>query len=343
MGNRTIPHSITIPHFPIFRLNSFQVREAAFVKRNQQRWQEIEQALTTKQRPHPDRLAEIFIQLTDDLSFSRTQYPKSRVTQYLNNLASKIHLVIYTNKKEERSRFITFWKYELPMVLYESRRPLLYAFLIFIGSGIIGGISAYNDETFVRLILGDAYVNMTLENIEKGNPMAVYSGMNEGDMFFAITFNNIKVSFYAFVAGLFFSVGTGFMLFQNGIMVGAFLTFFLKKELLLHSLTVIMLHGTIELSSIVIAGAAGFVMGNSFLFPGTYSRFTSFKAGVKKGMKIVIGLVPLFILAGFIESFITRYTFMPWFLKAIVIGLSAVLIVFYFIIYPHKLAKHGKF
>lgn len=318
------------------------MREAAFVKRNQERWQGIEQALHSKLRPHPDRLAEIFIQLTDDLSFARTQYPKSRVTKYLNSLASKIHLEIYKNKKEDRNRFVTFWKQELPQVVYESHRTILYAFLIFVISVCMGAVSAVNDETFVRLVMGDAYVNMTLQNIESGNPMGVYANMDQADMFFAITFNNIKVSFYAFVAGLFFSMGTGIMLFYNGLMVGSFLAFFFKKNLLLHSVTIIMLHGTIELSSIVIAGGAGLVMGNSFLFPGTYSRFASFKDGAMKGVKIVIGLVPLFILAGFIESFITRYTIMPWIFKFLIIGASAILIVYYFIIYPRKLALHGK-
>ncbi len=318
------------------------MREAAFVKRNQERWQAIEETLRAQQRPHPDRLAEIFIELTDDLSFARTRYPKSRVTQYLNNLASKIHLEIYKNKKEEKNRFITFWKYEVPAVVYESRKPLLYALILFVTSGLMGAVSAWYDETFVRLVLGDDYVNMTLRNIENGNPMAVYGKMEETDMFFAITFNNIKVSFYAFVAGLIFSIGTGFILFQNGLMVGTFLTFFLKKDLLTHSVSVIMLHGTIELSAIVIAGGAGFVMGNSFLFPGTYSRLAAFKMGMKKGVKIIVGLVPLFILAGFIESFITRYTFMPLFFKVGIIALSAWLILFYFVIYPYKLAKHGK-
>jgi len=317
------------------------MREAAFVKRNQQRWQDIEQTLTAQQRPHPDRLAEIFIQLTDDLSFARTQYPNSRVTQYLNSLASKIHLEIYKNKKEERSRFITFWKHEVPLLLYQSRRQMVYAFIIFIVAAIVGAVSAIYDETFVRLILGDAYVNMTIENIKSGNPMAVYGQANQTDMFFAITFNNIRVSMVAFVAGLFFSLGTGLILFQNGIMVGAFLSFFYKQGLLLHSLSVIMLHGTIELSSIVIAGAAGFVMGNSFLFPGTYPRLYAFKEGVKRGVKITMGLIPLFILAGFIESFITRYAFMPVFFKVLIIGLSALLILYYFVIYPTKLARHA--
>lgn len=316
------------------------MREAAFVKRNQERWQVIEQNLQAQQL-HPDRLAEIFIQLTDDLSFARTQYPNSRVTHYLNSLASKIHLEIYKNKKEERNRFITFWKYEVPLLLHQSRRQLLYAFIIFMLAAIIGAVSAIHDETFVRLILGDAYVNMTIENIKNGNPMAVYGNMEQTDMFFAITYNNIRVSMVAFVAGLFFSIGTGLILFQNGIMVGAFLSFFYKEGLLAHSLSVIMLHGTIELSSIVIAGAAGFVMGNSFLFPGTYPRLYSFKEGVKRGVKIVMGLIPLFIMAGFIESFVTRYTFMPVLLKVLIIGLSALLILYYFVLYPSKLARHA--
>ncbi|MDL5046748.1 stage II sporulation protein M [Oscillatoria amoena NRMC-F 0135] len=203
------------------------MREAAFVKRNQERWQAIETHLQAANQPHPDRLAEIFIQLTDDLSFARTQYPNSRVTGYLNSLASKIHLEIYKNKKEERNRFVTFWKYEVPLLLYQSRGQLVIALAIFLISCLIGAVSAFYDETFVRLILGDAYVNMTIENIKNGNPMAVYGNMNETDMFFAITFNNIRVSMFAFAAGLLFSVGTGYILFSNGIMVGAFLSFFL--------------------------------------------------------------------------------------------------------------------
>jgi uncharacterized membrane protein SpoIIM required for sporulation len=265
------------------------------------------------------------------------------VTTYLNNLGSKIHLEIYKNKREDKSRFITFWKYELPQLLFQHRKQLLYALLIFVVSVLLGAVSAQYDETFVRLILGDGYVNMTLQNIENGNPLAVYGKTGETDMFFAITFNNVRVSFFAFAAGLVLSVGSGFILFSNGVMVGAFLSLFSQKGLLLDSVLIIMLHGTIELSSIVIAGAAGFVLGNSYLFPGTYSRLASFKQGALNGMKIVIGIIPLFILAGFIESFITRYTFMPVLFKAIIIFLSAFLIIFYFVYYPYKLYKNGSF
>ena len=104
----------------------------------------------------------------------------------------------------------------------------------------IGALSAAHDDTFVRLILGDAYVNMTLNNIEQGDPMAVYKSMHQSDMFFAITFNNVRVSFMAFVMGLLISVGSGLIMFYNGIMLGAFQYFFYQKGLLLTSFLTIL-------------------------------------------------------------------------------------------------------
>lgn len=326
---------------PIFQLPFF-MRESAFVKQNKARWEEFERIVKNQHSAPPDKLAELFIQITDDLSFSRTQYPESRTTQYLNSLAGKIHGEIYKNKKEEKNRIILFWKEELPAVMYGIQKQLLYAFLIFAIAGVIGAVSAAHDDTFVRLILGDGYVNMTLENIKNGNPTRIYSSGNEMNMLFMITLNNIMVSLKVFVFGVFFSLGTGLFLFYNALMVGTFMMFFYNESQLSQALPVIMLHGTIELSSIVIAAAAGFVMGNSILFPGTYTRLTSFKMGAIKGLKIVTGLVPFFILAGFIESFITRYAFMHWSIKMVVIGLSALLIIFYFVLYPIQLKRNGR-
>ncbi|CAN5131483.1 stage II sporulation protein M [soil metagenome] len=317
------------------------MREAAFIQQNRARWEAFEKVIKNPASAPPDQLAELFIQVTDDLSFSRTQYPNTRTTQYLNSLASKIHLELYKNKKEEKNRFITFWRDELPVVLYEARKPMLYALIIFLIAVTIGAVSAAYDDSFVRLILGDGYVNMTLENIKKGNATNVYSSMDEATMFFSIALNNIRVSFYIFIFGIFFSIGTGFFLFSNGVMVGAFVTFFYQEQQFSQAFPMIMLHGTIELSSIVIAAAAGFTMGNSLMFPGTYSRLDSFKIGAVKGVKIIVGLVPFFILAAFIEGVITRYAFMHWSIKTAIISLSTILMIYYFIIYPYKY-RHGK-
>ncbi len=317
------------------------MKEITFLNQNADKWQQFELLITSKGGSDPDLMADLFVQVTDDLSYSKTNYPKSKTTQYLNSIAARVHQEIYKNKREKGGRIISFWKYELPFIFKNSHKQLFYAFVIFAIAMLIGIVSAAYDDTFVRLILGDSYVNTTLENIDKGDPMAIYKSMNQIDMFFGITINNIRVAFVCFVLGILFSFGTGFMLMYNGIMLGAFQYFFYAKGLLLQSVLVIWIHGTLEISAIIIAGCAGLVMGNSILFPGTYSRGVSFIMGAKQGVKIVVGLIPVFIVAGFFESFVTRYSQMPMWLSLTIIGSSLLFIIWYFIIYPLQLNKEG--
>jgi uncharacterized membrane protein SpoIIM required for sporulation len=315
------------------------MREASFVKQNKEKWIGFENALENNAKINPDDLASYYIQLTNDLSYAQTYYPGSKTLLYLNSLASQAHQKIYITKKESKNKIISFWRDEFPLFFYQYHKTLLYAFLIFMAAVIIGAVSTLNDDSFIRLILGDAYVNMTIENIEKGEPMAVYkSGSNIGS-FLGITINNIRVAIIAFALGVIFSVGTIYVLFSNGIMLGAFITFFYNYGILEKTSTV-WLHGTIEISVIVIAGCAGLVMGNSFLFPKTYSRRVAFMKGAKDGLKIVVSTIPFFIIAGFIEGFITRYgEQMPSFLAYGIILISLFIIVYYYIIYPIQLHK----
>jgi uncharacterized membrane protein SpoIIM required for sporulation len=319
------------------------LKEVQFIKNNSERWREVELFLSKKTSiQDPDKLAELFIQLTDDLSYSKTFYPQSKTTQYLNSLTSKLHQSVYKNKKENRSRIISFWKYELPEIFFARRKELLISFVVFFIAIVIGVVSSEGDTGFVRLILGDSYVNMTQENIKNDDPLAVYKQMNGVDMFMGITFNNIRVSFYAFMVGLLLSVGTILLLLYNGIMLGTFHHLFYTQDLLFKSLSIVWIHGTLEISSIIIAGAAGLILGNSILFPKTYSRRQSFLILAKDGVKIIIGLIPLFIVAGFLESFVTRFTQMPIFINLTIILSSLSFIIWYVIIYPLKLSRREK-
>jgi uncharacterized membrane protein SpoIIM required for sporulation len=315
------------------------LREVTFLKRNAEKWKHVEAFLNSKDKVDADILAELFIELTDDLSYSRTFYPQSKTTQYLNSLTAKIHQSIYKTKRERKERFVQFWKYEAPLLFYKHRKEILFSFLIFFIAIIIGVLSSAGDSGFVRLILGDSYVNMTLENIDKGDPMAVYKKMNGVDMFLGITFNNIRVAFLAFMMGLIFSFGTAWILLRNGIMLGAFQYFFHIHNLLFDSVLVIWIHGTLEISAIIISGAAGLTLGNSFLFPGTYSRRQSFMIGSREGLKMIVSLIPIFIIAGFLESFVTRHTGMPVYASLTIILSSLAFVIWYFIIYPSLLFK----
>jgi uncharacterized membrane protein SpoIIM required for sporulation len=314
------------------------MREALFVKQNSAKWKEYENVPTND----PDELAERFIVITDDLAYSKTFYPKSKTTLYLNGIAANFHQSIYKNKKEKTNRFVFFWQFELPLLFKRYHHQILYSFLFFIAFFLIGIISAKYDNSFVRNILGDDYVNMTNENIAKGNPFGVFKHENEFLMFWMIAKNNITVTALTFVLGITCSVGTLFNLFKNGLLVGCFQYLFISKGLGMQSVLVIWIHGTLEISTIILAGAAGLIMGNSLLFPKTYTRFLSLKKGALDGLKIMIGIVPIVILAAIFESFVTRHTEMPAWLSSSVLIISFVFIVWYVIVYPLRLSKKLK-
>jgi uncharacterized membrane protein SpoIIM required for sporulation len=315
------------------------MREIDFLKKNSDKWKKFEGMLTKKYTNHPDELAHLYIEITDDLAYAQTFYPESKTALYLNQLAAKVHHRVYSSRKEDTQRLFSFWLYELPLLFRHTQKEFLYSFIIFITAVIIGILSAGHDDTFVRMILGDHYVTMTMENIERGDPFAVYRSMRSLDMFFGITLNNIYIALATFVAGIALSVGTTLFLIYNGVMLGVFHFLFFRYDLLSPSLLTVFIHGTLEISAIVIAGGAGLVLGNSLLFPKTYSRKIAFMRGAKKGIKIVIGLVPVFIIAGFLEAFITRQTELPVIINLSIILLSLGFVLWYFIVYPYQLSK----
>ncbi|MDR1524520.1 MAG: stage II sporulation protein M [Tannerella sp.] len=317
------------------------MKEVSFIRQNIEKWKSLEKVIDNAAIHNPGELADAYTEITADLSFSRAHYPASRITLYLNSLAAALHNQLYKNKRENYSRIVTFWTREIPEVMRHSQKELLYSFLVFALSVLVGVVSALNDDTFVRLILGNGYVDMTLENIRNGEPVAVYGNSSKFPMFVGITFNNIGVSFRTFALGILTGFGTGAILFYNGVMIGAFQTFFFQHGAGWESALAIWLHGTFEISAIIIAGAAGFALGNGWLFPGTYSRGYAFRQGAKRGLKIITGLIPVFIMAGFIESYLTRHTEYPASVRLTVILLSFLCIIYYYIILPHT-RHHGK-
>jgi uncharacterized membrane protein SpoIIM required for sporulation len=316
------------------------MREVAFIKQNKEKWLEFELAIFGKAKKNPDELANLYIQMMNDLSYAQTYYPKSKTVIYLNHLASQIYQKIYKTKRTEKNKFLEFFVTEVPLLMYEYKRYLLYAFALFFLTVGIGVVSARYDQDFVRLILGDSYVNMTLENIKKGNPMAVYgSGSNWGS-FIGITVNNLYVGARCYIYGIFGGLGTFYIFLQNCIMLGSFQYFFYEQGVFWKSVRGIWIHGSMEIFAIVIETTAGFILGASILFPKTFSRMNSFKIGFKNSFKIFLSTFPFTISAGFLEGFITRYSIdMPNWLSSFIILLTLAVISFYYLIYPFIVHK----
>ena len=314
------------------------MREAVFIKQNIRKWREYEYLMTMVESQSPDELADMYNDLTADLAFAQTHYPNSRITLYLNNLTLQLHTSIYGNKREKWSRISRFWTHEVPLAVWDARKELLLSLSVFLLFIAIGVVSSLNDYDFPRLILGDGYVDMTIDNIRNGDPAAVYQGGGNTESFLMIAFNNIRVSLMAFALGVLTSLGSVYYLMMNGVMVGAFTTMFYNEGVLGEAMLAIMLHGTLELSTIVIEGGAGIVMGNGWLFPGTYSRMQSFRRAAKRGLKIVVGTLPVVIAAAVVEGYFTRYTHASNALRGGFIILSAAFIIYYYVILPYRRA-----
>lgn len=316
------------------------MREVAFIKQNKEKWLSFEKAIVNNDFNNPDELASQYIHVINDLAYAQTYYPKSKVIAYLNQLSANAYQKIYRTKTTDTNRIISFWKTEVPLICYQYRKFIYIAFIIFSAFTFIGAISAANDGEFVRSVLGDDYVNMSLENIEAGDPVAVYkSGSNWGS-FIGITINNLKVGLIAFVLGVFLGIGTLYIMFKNCIMLGSFQYFFYEKGVLWESVRGIWIHGAMEIFAIVIECAAGLILGASILFPATHSRYTSFKIGAKTGIKILISTFPFTFAAGFLEGFITRYSnIMPHWLSVSIIIITLSIISYYYLIYPFKIQK----
>jgi uncharacterized membrane protein SpoIIM required for sporulation len=311
------------------------LREALFIKKNRDRW------LKNQHMPaeDADEMARDFTQLIDDLAYAKTFYPSSKVTHYINSQASRIYLSIYKNRKEESNRLVDFWKYDLPLTIRKHYKAVLFAFILFLVFFGIGFFVSRQDEGVARNFFGDAYVDQTLQNIEKGNPFGVYESGNPILSWFHLMIHNIRVSLLMFASGIFAGLPSLYFLAQNAAMVGIFDQFFASKGLGLQFFLVVFVHGTLELTAIIISGAAGLIMGKSFLFPGTIRRIDALKRGARDGVKIMIGLMPVFGLAAFFEGVFTRlYNDISVF-TTIITSASVLFVIWYFILYPVRLGR----
>lgn len=311
------------------------MREGQFIKLNKERW-ETYQYLPTDD---PDELARRFAYLVDDLAYARTFYTNSNTVRYINSMAADIYLSIYKNKTQSRRRLLTFWTTELPLLMFKYRKILLCSFLLFLFFYLLGFAAAAIEPDFTRSILSSEYVEMTEENIARGDPFGVYKDQQPFLMFLRIMWNNILVSLKVFGFGIFFGLGTLYFLFRNALMVGVFEYLFYQHHLGKEFFLVVFVHGVLELSGIVVAACAGFILGYALLFPRTYTRVQSLRRAAPDAVKIILGLIPVFLIAAFFESYVTRHTEMPVWMSVSILTVSLGFVLFYFVVYPRYLFK----
>lgn len=310
------------------------MKESKFVGKNTEKWQRFE-SMQKDLSSDPEALSNLYLDITDDLGYAQTYYKRRTIRVYLNQLAQRVFIGVNKYQKSSLRSTIDFWTIDLPLEIYRARNYMLFALVSFLAYIALGWISSSIYPEFTASILGQGYIDMTTENIAKGNPLGVYENMSSFQMFILITGNNLMVSILLFFAGILFTLGTQFVLFGNGVMLGAFQHMFYKKGLLITSFLGIWIHGAFEISSIALAAGAGITAGAGWLFPGSFSRVQAFKSSFSRGAKIMLSILPFIVLAGYLESYVTRnYDNLPDVSKWTIIIGSFCLIGFLYVFLP---------
>jgi uncharacterized membrane protein SpoIIM required for sporulation len=308
------------------------MKETDFVRQNEEKWSRFEY-LYARNRSHPKELSDLYVDLTNDLSYAQTYYRRRTVRVYLNQLAQVVFTSVHNIQKPSTGGMFNFWFKNLPNEIYQSRKNIQLALVSFLLYAFVGIMASIFIPDFLKLILGEEYVVVTLQNIKNGNPLGIYDSSSQFEMFTMIATNNLKVALLMFSAGYLMTLGTHYFLFTNGVMIGAFQYFFYSQGLLETSFLGIWIHGAFEVSCLVIAAGAGITAGKGWMFPKSHTRFQAFQLATKRAVKLVLSLVPFILLAAFLESYVTHnYDVLPaWSKWLIILGSFGIICFFYFL------------
>lgn len=304
--------------------------EEQFIQINSSTWKELESYFSIinkkgiKSLPSSEvrKFLHIFRLSSHHLAYARTHYPKSNLTVYLNSLVGKSHSHVYAVKKISPGSFFRYIYFDFPKLLKENRLFILSSFGFFILGCIISMVMVLVNVNNAGFFLPPEVT----ENIKAGK-------MGGGEwnyplMSSTIMVNNISVSLRAFVFGITLGLGTIYVLFQNGALLGALTALVYMYGDPTGYWSLILPHGVIELSAIFISGAAGLIIAKSILLPGEYSRKHSLISGVKKAVSLIMGVVVMLVIAGIIEGFFTPLD-IPAASKLIFAAVTGVILIVY--------------
>jgi uncharacterized membrane protein SpoIIM required for sporulation len=243
----------------------------------------------------------LYRQAAADLSTVRADRTSRTLEQYLNRLVGRAHNFVYSGKRISAMSLWNFIAHGYPRLL---RRLSTYVYLatgITVASALLGMMITLIRPDFGVLFMGPAMMDsvnqhkMWTEQILSAK--APFSSM--------IMTNNIGVCFLTFAGGITAGLWTIYALFQNGLMLGVIAVVCARHGLSLSLWSFIAAHGALELPSIMLAGAAGLRLGAGILFPGLLRRRESIAVAGAESVQLVAGTIPLLIIAGTLEAFLS--------------------------------------
>lgn len=289
------------------------MNEAYFIHTHQKTWQDLEEILkqvTVKKRLQKDaemlhRLLFLYQSACGHLSIARTRYGSTSTAEYLNSLVTRAHQSIYISKPNSIIKILRFFTHDFPALVRKEALLLLLSTGVFMFGFLFSFFFTLVQEDYALSFVPAEYVE-GIKGVDEG-----VSQINNSVASVAIFTNNIQVGIFAFALGITFGAGTVFVLAKNGMMIGALAALAVNAGSGYEFWALILPHGVPELFCIFICGAAGLLIAKSMLFPGLLSRRRSFATGGKSALRLLVGSIPLFILAGLTEGYFTPLPINP--------------------------------
>ena len=252
----------------------------------------------------------LYRQVASDLSTLRQDATARAYTEHVNQLLARAHHIIYSSRRTTFRSIFRFLWCDYPALMQRQVRYLSLSLAIALSGALLGSVLTLARPEFMRHMLGPAMVatierhEMWTHSIVAVIPAPVMSGL--------IMTNNLSVSFLAFAGGIVFGLGTLYAMFFNGLLLGVIGVACQQHGMSLDLWSFVAPHGSLELPSIIFAGAAGLRLAHGILFPGIYRWRDSVTLAGVEGSRMVAGVIPLLVIAGTLEGFFSPSSAPVW-------------------------------
>ena len=295
-----------------------------WIRKRRPHWDRLESLLAQSDksglsqlsRAELQELALLYRQVAADLSVLRQDSTSRTYAAHVNQLLARAHHIIYSGRKTNLLTLFRFLRDEYPVVFQRHIGYVSASLLISLACGLLGVVLTSTRPEFMRHYVGPAMI-ATMERHEMWTQSIVSVAPMETSH---IMTNNLSVSFAMFAGGISFGLLTLYSLYVNGMMLGVIGAACHHYGMSLALWSFVAAHGSLELPSIIIAGAAGLRLGHAMLFPGGYRWKDSVAKGGIEATRLVSGIIPLLVVAGCLEGFLSPSQAPVW-LKFTVGGL----------------------
>ncbi len=271
------------------------------------------------------QLASLYRSVSADLARAKTNQVGEQITRDLQTLTTRSYAQVYQgDRKQEWQAVLEFYRWGFPAAVQQAGGYIALATALFIFAGLVAWWLAWHDPMFMQLLLPAEMIEKVRDRGElwMGSILGIEPLASS-----SIMINNIKVSFAAIAGGMTAGLATAYIMLVNGLLIGTIGALVGQNNLAIPFWAFVFPHGALELPAIFLAGGAGFLLARAILFPGKYRRADALKVYGMEAANLVFGIVPMLVIAGIIEGFISPQPAIPDLVKyAIGTGLFVALV-----------------